>query len=84
MQVPKSSFLTAKEFCWENMRLADVHRELIMINDKDYSVIFNINDIQEPYEINYFERISNLMDVEKYIDTGFEAIHREIGVMNDY
>ena len=58
MEVPKSSFLSARKFKKANMRLDEVHKDLIMINDQDYSAIFNIEIFHEPFEVNYIENQS--------------------------
>ena len=54
-----------------------MHEQMIMINDGDYSVLYNIEKIDQLFEINYIEGSSQLMK-EEFVNTGFQTIHRFI------
>jgi hypothetical protein len=48
---------------------------MIMINDGDYSVMYNIEKTDQLFEVNYIEGQSQLMK-DLYVNTGFQAIYR--------
>ena len=47
-----------------------MHKQMIMINDGNYSVLYNIEKLSRPFEINYIEDSASLVKLN-YVDTGF-------------
>ena len=54
-----------------------MHREMIMINDGNYSVLYDIEKPKSPFEINYIENSAALMKLN-FVDTGFQHMNRSV------
>ena len=54
-----------------------MHEQMININDNNYSVLYNIESLENPFEINFIENSQHLVR-ENFVSTGFEAIYRDV------
>ena len=52
-----------------------MHDEMIMVTEGTYSALYDIEEIDKPFEIEYIADSSDLMK-DKYVSTGFQALHR--------
>ena len=76
-EVPQSTYLQVSKLHKKCRRSEKLHDEMIMITDDNYSVLYNIEKIDNLFEIEYIADQSD-MTKNKYVSTGFQMLHREV------